>query len=220
MKSPSAHLVVEALVLSTWQSCLKNGYSRMKVVANPVGNTCPVEGTCNLYQCANVVIGGHDNHVFVNEDYVTTVQTVTRSQSLSVSFITNSPGSQLTSTHFPVQGPLNTQQMNTHLLNFFLPSTNSVSHGQTMLADKTRTTTVSNSENRTVSPSQTPPPTAVNYDKKHRLYAMLGGVLAAGLLCVIFIVLTITCLIFLCRRGESCTEHHNYLFCTLLSTIS
>ena len=170
------------------------GYLRNKVVANPVGNTCPVEGTCDLYQCANV-IEQHDNHVFINEDYVTMVQTVTRSQSPSVSF-------------------------STHLFNFFPFSTNSVSLGQSMLAEKCQAATVSKSGYTTVLPSQTPHPTVFNYDKTQYLYAMLGGILAAGILCVIFIVLTITGLIFRCRRGESCTEHHKNLLCTLSRTIS
>ena len=86
------------------------GYSRNEVVANPVGNTCPVKGTCDLYQCANV-IEQSDNHVFVNEDYVTTV---TRSQSLSVSSSSNhpvqsSPSTKRTSTNLPTNSPSDTQ---------------------------------------------------------------------------------------------------------------
>ena len=171
----------------------EEGYLRNKVVANPVGNTCPVEGTCDLYQCVYIV--GHDSHVFINEDYATTVQTVTSSQFLSASFTT-------------------------HLFDFFPHPTNSVLHGQSMLSKKCQTATVSKSGYTTGFPSQMPPPTVFNYGKAQYLYAILGGILTAGILCAVFIVLTITYLIFRCRRGESCTEHHNDLFCTLSSSIS
>ena len=190
----------------------KHGYSRKEVVANPVGNTCPVKGTCDLYQCENV-IGNHDSHVYINEDYVAkmtrsqslavstsspSLAVSTSSPSLAVSFSTEPSEAELTSTtNPPVQSSPSTKQTSTNLPTSSLSDTRSA-----YLA------TASHNKIGSTAPSKMPP------TDEQTLEVIVAGVSAAVLLCTLIIILIVMCLTLLFIRGELYYTTMNYFLHT------
>ena len=205
--SQIADYISDASACSTsFTSILEEGSRSVSVTALPLGNTCPVYGTCHTYNCHNIAQQNMPR-MFVNEEYVTTVQPVTSSQSPSASLSNNPPGTQLTWTHLPIQSSSSIQQTSTNLPTFHPNPTTSPSVRQGM-----RPTTVFDDETSSIESSQMPPPMFSSSDSKQRLYIIVSSVLAAVLLCILLAVLTVVCLIFIFVKGKL----YNYVIHTML----